>query len=204
MGDKLAQCVNVINFKEDNGFSNWCYCGSPVGDGDVSEEFRYDASNHSILLLDCDKEIIEKGTILYVDDWYFIVDLWERCYVYENTDKERPLPHSCALEYTQTEEMTKPLLYVLDYEDGMLTVSSHDYDGDAAADFDVWTLPISEDFSCSSVSVTIDQGNESVEVVTLTEDDFEYMGEYYTGGYVEMNRDGEVASIVFYGELIIW
>ena len=66
-----TQCVNVINFKEDNGFSNWCYCGSPVGDGDVSEEFRYDASNHSILLLDCDKEIIEKGTILYVDDWYF-------------------------------------------------------------------------------------------------------------------------------------
>ena len=199
-----TQCVNVIKFKEDGGFSNWCYCGSPVGYGDICESFRYSSKDRTIFLLDDKKEIIETGKVLYVDDLYLIVDLWGRCYVYENLDMECPKPHLCALEYTKTEEMTKPCLTVLGYENGMLTVSSYDYDGDAASDFEVWTLPVSEDFSCSTVSVTVENDVVSLETAELTESDYAYLGEYYTGGYIEMNRDGEVSNIVFYGELIIW
>ena len=199
-----TQCVNVINFKEDGSFSNWCYCGSPVGDGDLIEKFCYRSTDRSILLLDSENEIIETGNILYVDDLYLIVDLWERCYVYENLNQERPIPHASALEYTGFEEMTKPFLTVLSYDNGMLTVSSYDYDGDASSDFEVWTLPVSEDFSCSTVSVTVENGSDSIEVSKLTESDYTYLGEYYTGGYFEINRNGEVSNIVFYGELIIW
>lgn len=199
-----TQCVNVITFKEDGGFSNWCYCGSPVGDGDLIEEFRYRASDRALLLLDSEGKIIETGTVLYVDDWYLMVDLWGRCYVYENINAECPKSHSDALEYTKTDEMTKPCLAVLEYEDGMLQVSSHDYDGDAASDFEKWTLPVSKDFSCSTVSVTVKNQKATVEAMELTEEDFEYIGEYYSHGYFEMNRDGEVSNIVFYGELIIW
>ena len=36
-----AQCVNVIRFNKDKSFSNWCYCGSPVGDSDIIIGYSY-------------------------------------------------------------------------------------------------------------------------------------------------------------------
>lgn len=198
-----AQCVNGIHFGEDFSFNNWCFCGSPVGAGDVTEQFRYRASDRSILLLDNEYNLIATGTILYVDDMYLVVDLWEGCYVYENVDIERPTPRNCALEYTGTEELSKPCLSILDYNDGMLTVSSYNYDNDAADNFEIWTFPASETISFSTVTVTIENGNETLEHTVLTEDDYEYIGEFYTSGYLEINYDGQVESVVFYGELII-
>ena len=197
-----AQCVNVISFKEDGGFSNWCYCGSPVGDGDMVEGFRYRASDKTIQLLDEKNKVMETGTIQYVDDNYLIVDLWNRCYVYENMNVERPTPKSCALEYVGTEEISKPYLHILGYENGMLTVSSYDYDKDASANFETWTLPVQKDIVFLDVSVMVENKTENVEVSQLTKEDYEYIGEFYTNGYVEMNHEGEVASVVFYGETI--
>ena len=130
--------------------------------------------------------------------------MWGRCYVYENLDSNRPIPHSSALEYTGTEELSKPFLRILGYENGMLTVTNYDYEKDTASDFELWTLPAQEDISFSEVLVTIENGKETIEVTTLTEEDYENLGEFYTAGYVEMNRDGEVASIVFYGDTIIY
>ena len=40
-------------------------------------------------------------------------------------------------------------------------------------------------------------------VKELVEEDYQYIGEYYTGGYLEVSEEGTVKSIVFYGELII-
>lgn len=197
-----TQCTNVISFKEDGGFSNWCYCGSPVGAGDVVEGFRYRASDRTVHLLDDQDKVMETGTIQYVDDRYLIIDIWERCYVYENLDAERPTPRACALEYVGTEELSKPYLHILAYENGKLTVSSYDYDTDAAADFDIWTLSTQNDIVFSVVSVTVENETETLEISQLTEEDYPYIGEYYTIGYVEMNDEGEVASIIFYGEII--
>lgn len=198
-----TQCVNVISFKEDGGFSNWCYCGSPVGAGDVAEQFRYRASDRAILLLDGEGKQMETGTVLYADNWYLVVNLWGRAYVYENLNEERPTVRTCALELVGTEEMTKPCLHILSYENGMLSVSSHDYDGDAAADYEVWTLQVNEDVVFTSVLVNVVGDTETVEFLKLSERDYEYIGEFYTGGYVEINGAGEVASVVFYGELIV-
>lgn len=200
---KDAQCINVISFKEDGSFSNWCYCGSPVGAGDVVEEFRYRASDQTIHLLNDRNQVMEIGTIQYMDDMYLILDLWERCYVYENINTKRPSPRSCALTYTGTEEISKPYLHILDYENGVLTVSSYDYDGDTAANFDIWTLPAHKDITFSDVCVTVENETETLEVSQLTEKDYQYIGEFYTTGYVEMNYEGEVASVIFYGETIM-
>ena len=197
-----AQCVNVISFKEDGGFSNWCYCGSPVGDGDLVEGFRYRASDKTIHLLDDSNEVIETGTVQYVDDMYLMVDLWDGCYVYENMNVERPTPRTCAVEYIGTEEISKPYLHILSYENGMLTVSSCNYDGDASESFERWTLLAQEDITFSEVIVTVENETETFEVSQLAEKDYENIGEFYTNAYVEMNREGEVASVIFYGEII--
>lgn len=198
-----TQCVNVIDFKEDSGFSNWCYCGSPVGDSDLTEQFRYRASDRAILFLDSEDEIVETGTVLYADDLYLVVDLWGRTYVYENLNEERPSVRTCALDYTGTEEMTKPCLSILGYENGILTVSSYDYDGDAAAGFEIWELPVSEDASFITVTVNVVNDSETAEMFKLSERDYANIGDFYHSGYLEFNRDGEVAGVVFYGELIV-
>ena len=197
-----SQCVNVISFKEDGGFSNWCYCGSPVGDSDIVESFRYRASDKTIHLLDDSDTVLEIGSIQYVDDMYLIVDIWDRCYVYENMDEERIKPKSCAVDYIGTEERSKPYLQILGFENGKLTVSSYDYDNDAAASFDTWTLSAQEGIVFSEVIVTVENGVETFEISQLTETDYEYIGEFYTTGYIEMNDEGEVESVIFYGEII--
>lgn len=197
-----TKCVNVISFGENNEFSNWCYCGSPIGDSDLVENFRYSASDKMIYLLDENEEIIETGNIKYADNMYLVVDLWGSCYVYENIDMEKTIPRDCALEYVFKDNLTKPFLQVLDYKNGTLTVSAHDYDGDAAADFDIWTFDTDENISFLNVEVRVENGKESIEVLELTKDDYENIGDFYTGGYFEINEEGKVVSIVFYGETI--
>ena len=197
-----SQCVNVISFNEDGGFSNWCYCGSPVGDSDIVESFRYRASDKTIHLLDDSDEVVEIGNIQYVDDMYLIVELWDRCYVYENMDTERISPQSCAVEHIGTDELSKPYLQILGFENGVLTVSAYDYDKDTAANFDTWTLSAQKDIAFSEVIVTVENGAETYEVSQLTEADYEYIGDFYTNGYIEMSNEGQVVSVIFYGEII--
>lgn len=153
----------------------------------------------SMLLCGC-----SKAKNIESDDCEFLINAtWEGCYVYENVDIKRPTPRICALEYTGTEELSKPCLSILDYNDGILTVSSYNYENDAAENFEIWTFPASENISFSTVTVTIENGNETLEHTVLSEDDYEYIGEFYTSGYLEINYDGQVESVVFYGEVII-
>ncbi len=198
-------CTNSISFNEDGFFSNSCACGSPVGSGDVTEIFRYIEEGKSLLLYDCDEELIEEGKILFCDDTYLVVNLWGDTYCYQNIDSDYIAEvHNIALKATGTEEITKPCLAVLGLEDGVLTVSSYNYDYDAKDSFKTWQLPIADDFKCTSVSVTVENDSADIDVVTLDEDDLQYIGEYYTYGYFDFNEEGQVTNIVFYGENIIW
>lgn len=196
-------CINVISFGEDGSFSNWCTCGNPVGDSDLSEEFGYRADDRTILLLDSEGEVMETGKVLYIDEQYLVIDLWDSTYTYENLNAYRPTIRACALEYTGTDELTKPCLTVLGYENDVLTVSAYNYDADAADNYEVWNLPVSENITFTTVSVTVDNGEEWMETGMLSKHDYADVGEFYHTGYLEFNQQGQVVSVVFYGELII-
>ncbi len=198
-----GQCVNVISFKKDNGFANWCYCGSPVGDGDVAEKFSFRAKDNSVLLYDCDNINFETGKILYLDKAYLIIDLWSKVLCYENLNAYRPQIHGQASENMNPDDLTWPCLTALSYKDGKFTVSDYNYDGDAAASFKKWELEASEDITFKSVEVKDDKGNVTVNSATLSETDIQHIGEYFTVGYFDINRDGKVQAVTFYGELII-
>ncbi len=198
-------CINWIRFREDGSFSNSCGCGSPVGDGDLTEQFRYHAADQTVELFDGDGALIETGKILYLDEAYLVIDLWDSVYTYENLDAYRLIPRENALQYTGTGELTKPYLTILDFKDGVLTVTSMDYDGDAADMFELWELPAAEDIKFSTVSVTVvNDTEETIETGELTEADYPDIGEYHNGGYFEFNEQGEVTSVVVYGELLIY
>ena len=198
-----SQCVNVITFKGNGDFDNWCYCGSTVGDGDLVKKYSYREADKSVLLYNDAHDNFETGKVLYVDDLYLIIKLWSKTFCYENMDLQRPKAHLEALEETGTEDLTKPYLTVLGYVDGNLKVSSHNYDKDASDNFKVWELETSQDITFKSVEVRDKNGSVTVKEKTLNNEDVKHIGEYYTSGFFEMNRDGQVQSVVFYGELII-
>ena len=78
------QCTNTITFREDGGFSNSCACGEPVGDADLAEEYRYRASDRTVHLLDFEGNVLEEGKILFVDDMYLVIHIWDEVFVYKN------------------------------------------------------------------------------------------------------------------------
>ena len=199
------QCTNSITFGQDMFFGNSCACGSPVGDGDITEIFRYIAEDQSLLLYDCDEVLIEEGKVLFCDDTYLVVNLWDDTYCYQNLNTEYlPEVHEIALEVVGTEKITKPLLYVVEASEGTLTVSSHYYDGDSKDLFTTWQLPVADGATYKSVTVNVVNDVATLDVIDLTDEDIQYIGEYYTGGYFEFNEAGEVTNIIFYGETTVW
>ena len=197
-------CVYSIGFYENGEFSNSCGCGSPVGNGDMVESFSYSAKDKTVTLKMCDDLKDETAKILYYDEHYLIIDIWDEAVVYENLDNKLEGVRECALQYTKTDKITKAQLAVLGFENGKLKVSANDYDGDAARDFTVWELPCTADVEFCDVSVTVQNGEEEVEYKELSKEDCANIGEFYTGGFVEINSDGFVSGVTFYGELIIY
>ena len=198
-----GQCVNVITFKEDGGFANWCYCGSEIGEAESVKEYSFNSADNTVLLYDENGNNFETGKILYLDKTYLVIDLWSKILCYENLNAYHSTVYKEAINEVNPEELTHPYLMILGYKDGKLTVSDYNYDGDAKADFKTWELKASENIIFKSVDVKDDNGKVTVEAFELKEDDIQYVGEYYTIGYFDINRDGEVQSVVFYGELII-
>ncbi len=195
-------CTNVITFDEDQSFSNWCACGSTVGDADLYETFEYQPSDQSITLSNSYGDS-DTGKILYADKYYLIINLWNNIYFYENIHNTHSALQDCALEYVNPNNVTMPCLSILEFKDNFLSVSSHNYDRDAADNFNVWQLPVSQDVVFKNVSVTIENEQELVETNTLTENDYEHIGNFYTYAYLDMNTEGEVTNVIFYGKTLI-
>lgn len=199
------QCTNTIIFRDDMSFGNSCACGSPLGDADITEIFRYTEDTKTISLYDYEETLMDEGKVLFCDDTYLVVNLWGCTYCYQNNDAEYiPEVHNIALETIGTESITKPLLHVLELNDGTLTVSSHDYDGDSKDLFTTWQLPVADNATYKLVTVNVINDKATMDVVDLTEEDTQYIGEYYTGGFFEFNDDGEVTHIDFYGLTEVW
>lgn len=197
-----GKCENTITFRVDNSFSNSCACGEPVGDADLVETYSYNKKNQTLSLYDDKAKEIESSKVLFLDECYLVVDLWDDVYVYENQKGHKCTVYDEVKKYV-LDDFTKPFINVLKFEDGILTVTSHDYDGDTPDLFERWNLIVSDDVSFKEVSVTDNKGEVNAIRRVLTEEDYQYIGEYYTAGYFTFNEDGQVADVVFYGELVI-
>ena len=54
------------------------------------------------------------------------------------------------------------------------------------------------------MSVTVDNGVSDTEIKKLEESDHQFIGEYYSGGYIKFDSKNEISEIVFYGSLEIY
>ena len=138
--------------------------------------------------------------VLFKDDIYTITLGEEKVEVAVSEGAVTPPVHTAAKEYIDD---SLPCLYVLSFEDRVLTVSSYDYDGDAKEDFKLWKLKCADNATFNSIMVIEKKGKASVTPEDIPPEAEKYIGDYYTGGYFEFNDEGLVSHITFYGETIV-
>lgn len=138
--------------------------------------------------------------VLFKDDVYTITRGDQGVTVSVTKGAVVPNLHNAAKEYIDTD---LPCLSILEYENNVLTVSSHDYDGDAKDDFKLWKLNCTDNITFKCITVVDDKGDVTVDNIAIPAEEYQYIGEYYTGGYVELNTNGEVSCVSFYGDTII-
>ena len=149
----------------------------------------------AVLLVGCTDQ-----NVLYKDKIYTITKGEEKVTVSVNEGAKAPSVHEAGRQYI---DIMQPYLYVLNFQDGILTVSSHDYDADAKDNFKLWELQAAKDISFNSIIVFDKNGKVTVSDDELTEKDEYLLGDFYNCGYLEFNASGEVSHITFYGEIIV-
>ena len=199
-----ATCTNYISFNEDMTLYNKCACNDPIGYPDLTDHFIYSEEEKAVKLYDTNGEYMLDGKILFCDDTYLTINIWNNTYVYENVDSDFiPEVHTCAQEDIYSTLVTMPYVSTLDYEDGILTIASHNYDGDAKDNYETWQIPVIENAKYRSIVVTVVNDEAEKEVTYLSADDLDKVGEDYTHGYLEFSPKGDIIRITFYGENIV-
>ncbi|MBR4881498.1 MAG: hypothetical protein IKU19_06155, partial [Clostridia bacterium] len=195
-----GNCEEHISFKADGGFSYWCSCGSAVDNYDLYDSFEY--KDDVITVKGCDGDASMK--VIYYDEFYLCLYLEAEgeCRVFADESYANA-------DYTEHDPATFvndgwAELYVLDYDGNELTLAPIGYDGDAKAEFEEYIrkIKVSDDVEFYSVS-TVDNGVITTEHFKLEETDEEFIGEYYTGGFVNFDVDGDIKYVVFYGKTTI-
>ena len=198
-----SQCTNYLSFNEDMSIENRCACGDFIGYPDITDHFIYSEEEKAVKLYDADGEHMLDGKILYHDDIYLVINIWNNTYVYENADSQSiPQVHISAQEDVYSSFVTMPCVSILDFEDNVLTIASRDYDRDAEGNFETWQIPVIEDVKCRSVEVTVVNDDATSEVTYLSDEDLDRIGEDYTYGYLEFSPRGDVVRMTFYGETV--
>lgn len=138
--------------------------------------------------------------ILFKDEIYVITKVENGVKVELNSDAHIPTVHDAAIEYVNT---NAPFLRVLKYSDNYLTVTSYDYDGDTKQDFKTWEIAADKNVKFNSITVVDDKGEVTIDDILIPDEEYQYIGEFYTCGYVEFNDKCEITHVTFYGDIII-
>ena len=193
-----------ISFLDNGEF--YTNLGSEDTDNNLSlfNKWEYNKSKNQIALT---RTGGEKATlrVLYLDEHFITVGSKSGVVSLKNQESklETKIDESARKYIADGHDLW---IHVLSFKNGVLTVAPLNYDGDAKDMFAeyICELATDENAKFSSVSVTNDNGKIEVEHFVLNESQLSEIGEFYTGGCVKFNAAGEVESMVFYGELIIW
>lgn len=190
-----------ISFHRDGSFSYWCSCGSAVDDYDLYDSFEYKDSVLTVKGGD-DSALIN---VIYYDGYYLCLYLEQQqeCRVFVDSDyADSPYvehdPHGFVSDNWVE-------LHILGYDGIALKAAPLNYDGDAKKDFEEYIkeLKVTDDIEFYCVTTVDDKGEVTTEHFKLEAEDMEYIGEYYTGGYAQLDAEGNIRYMVFYGKTII-
>lgn len=138
---------------------------------------------------------------LFKDKTYIIKEVDEQVTVSVRVGAKAPKVHESVKEHINTQTM--PCLTILKYENDTLTVSSHNYDGDAKKKFKTATFAAAKDIVFETLTVVEDKGEVTSDFSAVPKEAYQFIGEFYTYGYCDINASGEITHVIFYGETII-
>ena len=73
---EAESCTYILGMGANGAFINYCTCGEPVGNSDLTETFIYDDETSSVYLYDNDGKCIVKGTVKKLNDTSLTLDLF--------------------------------------------------------------------------------------------------------------------------------
>ncbi len=190
-----------ISFHRDGTFSYWCSCGNPVDNYDMYDSYEYKDDVITIRGYDADTSM----RVIYGDEQYLCLYLEDQGEIRIFTDSE--YAENIHIEHDPAEHagLGWANLHVLDYDGESITFAPFNYDRDAHLEFDEYirSVPLAENVEYYSVTTIDDNGEVTTEHFKLEAEDIQYLGEYYTGGYVHFDTEGKIRYIVFYGKTVI-
>lgn len=196
-------CTETITFWEDGGFSYSCACGSPVGDFDIYDSYKYNDKNNTITLKGDDKREIK---VLYCDETALFIELPDGTFKYFINEEAITVwqEYDFVMEYLE-----KAQLYAVIKEerDGFLTLLPQHYSGDEKERFEgyEYRAPLAKDAKAYTLYARIENGEESFEYNEIPfEGAFENVDNSYTCAYVDLNEKGEITTVIIYGATEIW
>lgn len=203
--DSITEENLIIRFHKNGEYAFFCECGEPVGNSDVYDHYSYDKEKNIIYLSGPESDIREIK-VVYYDDHFLILNFKEEgTLIFRNKNN---LADETLLGDAE-KHINKPemaFVTLLGFEDGLLTVAPFNYDRDSHKLFadNIFKIKASDSLKCKSVSVTVDNGVSDTEIKKLEESDHQFIGEYYSGGYIKFDSKNEISEIVFYGSLEIY
>ena len=195
-------CEERINFARDRYFFYSCSCGSPVDDYDLYDTFEYKDGVISLKGFDEEDAVMK---VVYYDTNYLCLYLEEeqecRVFVDQNLANDPYIAQPAEKHAGQGWLM----LHVLGYDGTSLKVAPYNYDGDAKTEFEEYIrdIPVADGIEFYDVTTVDDKGNVTTEHKKLTSEEMSHIGEYYTSGYAQLDSDGTVKYMVFYGKTVI-
>ncbi len=201
--DEKTRKKQYLAFGDDGTFSFSCECGDHTGLL-TSYDKAYVSLEDRLITFSNAEGDTETVAILYCDSHFLWLKLPHSARLLKNADNDLSMsPHPSAAQYFSDDEYA--LFSFLSYEDGQLTLAPYNYDRDAHASFASYVCKanVAKDVTLEEVTVTVDHtagGDPVISHTSLTSDDFEYIGEYYTYGYALLSEDGLITKVTFYGE----
>ena len=202
-------CDETISFGKDGSYTYHCACGSPVGDSDIYEKYKYDpdtseitltpkGSNSTIKVLRYEKSRL----LLGFDDG-----------VKEFFDSDDPLASNVHpdMDYDPDNYINgfSSYLTILEKNGGHLTTDPAGYDGDYP-EYDSYILEekLSADAEFYQWDLTIIQTDEGEQPdSTYSKLSSQQVEKMLDGdpavGFVWYNNNAEIEKIVFYGRTVI-
>ncbi len=197
-----VNCEEHINFDRDGYFSYWCSCGSPVDNYDLYDSFEY--TDGVIYVKGYDEEDTLMKVIYYDKNYLCLyLEAEKECRVFIDED----IANDPYVEHQNEIYSGEGWLGIdiLGYDGEKLKAAPYNYDRDAHNEFKQYIreIPVSEDIEFYSVTTVDDNGAVTTEHFKLDEENIGYIGEHYTSGYAQLNAEGRIKYMVFYGKTTI-
>ncbi|MBQ9960729.1 MAG: hypothetical protein IJP00_02365 [Firmicutes bacterium] len=200
-------CAESIRFGEDGEFIYSEACGSPVGNYDLYDEYKYNEKDQTITLIPCeggfDKETIQ---VVEYSDSSLILKFQDGKVKEFRTDQDIPDVPEKYMDYIEGFTGYKS---VYKLEDNKVYIGPSGFDGDVDGKDVFKPYELASDAKLHSLDVkTIIKGDAekstyNYEVLTK-EEAFYNPDNSVRIGFVWLNENLEVEEILYFGELIIW